>query len=172
VCDVTGDPVAVVPGRSCDNCTLCCKAIGIPELAKPQGHDCIHCDIGRGCKIYGRRPEACAEFYCSYLLSPALGEEWKPQTAHLVLGYMSDADVILIYTDPDHPGAWRREPYLARIKKWAGTTDTGYVLVWEKHRALALCGGAEFDLGLLSDDQVIVRDNSHGKVAIYAVAKP
>lgn len=168
---MTGDLVAVVPGRSCDSCTLCCKVIGVPALAKPRGQDCSHCDIGRGCRIYASRPGACADFYCSYLLSPALGEEWKPLTSKLVLGYMADADVILIYTDPDHPDAWRKEPYLARIKKWAATTDTGYVLIWEESRALALCGGAEFDLGLLSDDQVIVRDNAEGGVAIYALRK-
>lgn len=163
--------VGIVPGRSCDNCTLCCKVIAVPELAKPQGRDCVHCDTGRGCGIYARRPGVCAEFYCSYLLSPALGEEWKPRESHLVLGYMAAADVILIYTDPDHPGAWRQEPYLARIRKWAATTDTGYVLIWEGGRALALCGDAEFALGPLDNDQVIVRDITGGKVNIYAVRK-
>lgn len=159
----------IVPGRSCDNCTLCCKVIGVPALAKPRGHDCVHCDIGRGCKIYGRRPEVCADFYCSYLLSPALGEEWDPRKSHLVLGYMAEADVILIYTDPAHPDVWRREPYLSRVKKWAATTDAGYVLIWESTGALALCGDAEFALGPLESDQVIVRDTAGGKVRIYAL---
>ena len=165
--------VDIVPGRSCENCTLCCKVIGVPALGKPQGHDCTHCDIGRGCRIYARRPEVCAAFYCSYLLSPALGDEWKPLTSHLVLGYMADADVVLIYTDPDHPGVWRREPYLARIKTWAATTDTGYVLIWEMDRALALLGDDEFDLGKLYDGQVIVRDaGTAGKATIYAANRP
>src|SRR5277367_1775345 len=121
-------PADVVPGRSCANCTMCCKALGIAEFAKPKGRECVFCDTGRGCKIYDRRPAVCADFYCSFLLSPALGDEWKPTTARLVLGYMSDADVILIYTDPDHPNAWRQEPYHSRIKKWAAGTDKGYVL--------------------------------------------
>ncbi|MBX7200181.1 MAG: hypothetical protein K1X51_12505 [Rhodospirillaceae bacterium] len=165
--------VDVVPGRSCDACTLCCKVIGVPELAKPQGHDCRHCDTGRGCRIYDRRPAVCADFYCSYLLSPALGDEWKPLTSHLVLGYMADADVILIYTDPGHPGMWRRAPYLARIKKWAAATDKGYVLIWEKDRALALLNDDEFDLGKLYDGQVIVRDaDAAGKATIYAADRP
>ncbi len=152
---------------------MCCTVIGIPALSKPQGHDCVHCHIGQGCGIYTRRPEVCAEFYCSYLLSPALGEEWKPNTAHLVLGYMAEADVILVYTDPAHPNAWRRTPYLDRIKKWAATTDTGYVLIWENGRALALLGGEEFDLGHLRDDQVIVRDaGAAGKATIYAIDPP
>ncbi len=167
-------PAAVVPGRSCENCTLCCKVLGIPELAKPRGQECTFCDTGRGCTIYGRRPEVCAEFYCSFLLSPALGEEWKPTTSHMVLGYIADADVIIIYTDPDHPGVWRQEPYLARVKKWARTTDTGYVLIWEGKGALALHGEDEFDLGALRDDQVIVRDDGRGdgignKTTVYVV---
>src|SRR5947209_4099451 len=99
------ETVALVPGRSCDNCTLCCKVIGVAEFAKPRGRDCEFCDVGRGCKIYGRRPQVCADFFCSYLLSPALGEEWKPATSRLVLGYMTEADVIVIYTDPDHRDA-------------------------------------------------------------------
>src|SRR5438094_347096 len=125
------EPVELVPGRSCDHCTLCCKVIGVPELAKPQGHDCVHCAVGRGCTIYERRPQVCADFFCSYVLSPALGEEWKPMTSHLVLGYMTEADIIVIYTDPDHPDIWRTEPYYARIRKWAASTDKGYVLIWE-----------------------------------------
>ena len=90
----------IVPGRSCENCTLCCKVLGIPALDKPRNKVCGHCDWGKGCQIYTRRPGACRDFDCSYLLSPSLGEEWKPTTSHLVLGYMADADVVLIYTDP------------------------------------------------------------------------
>ena len=104
-------------------------------------------------------------------MSPALGEEWKPTTSHLVLGYMSEADVIIIYTDPDHSDAWRQEPYYSRIKKWAATTDKGYVLIWQGAGALALHGADEFDLGVIREDQVIVRDERSGpdrnKVTIY-----
>ena len=165
----------IVPGRSCENCTLCCKVLGIPALEKPRGTVCTHCDWGQGCKIYARRPGACADFDCSYLLSPALGDEWKPTTAHLVLGYMTEADIILIYTDPDHSAAWREEPYNSRIKTWAASTAKGYVLIWEGSRALALLGADEFDLGVVRDDQVIVRHEQPGpggsKVTISVVDK-
>jgi hypothetical protein len=165
--------VEIVAGRSCDSCTLCCKVIAVAELDKPRGQDCGHCDIGRGCKVYDRRPRVCAEFYCSYLLSPALGEEWKPATAKMVLGYMSEADVIIIYTDPDHPRMWRTEPYYSRIRKWAGSTDKGYVLIWEPEGARALYGDREFALGSVRDDQVIVRAEQPGPsgntVNIYVI---
>ncbi len=162
----------IVPGRSCENCTLCCKVLGIPALEKPRGQVCRHCDWGNGCKIYARRPGVCADFDCSYLLSPALGEEWKPTTSHLVLGYMADADIVLIYTDPDHAAAWRQEPYYSRIKTWAAGTERGYVLIWESARVLALVGTDEFDLGAVRDDQVIVRDvraGPRGKTVTIAV---
>jgi hypothetical protein len=172
-------PPDIVPGRSCANCTVCCTVLGIPELEKPKGIECAHCDTGRGCTIYARRPEPCADFYCSYLLSPALGDEWKPATAHMVLGYMADADVIIIYTDPAHPGMWRREPYYARVRKWAAITDIGYVLIWENGGALALVNDDTFDLGPLRDDQIIVRSEDPGRqgttsgktVRIYAADK-
>lgn len=146
----------VVPGRSCENCTLCCKVMPIPALEKPGGVVCAHCDWGAGCKVYARRPAPCAAFDCSYLLSPALGEEWKPTTAHFVLGYMAAADIVLIFTDPDHAAAWRQAPYHARIKTWA-VSETGYVLIWEGRRARVLIGDDEIDLGDVRDDQVIVR---------------
>ncbi len=146
----------VVPGRSCDSCTMCCKVLAIPALEKPGGVVCAHCDWGAGCKIYARRPGVCGDFDCSYLLSPALGEEWKPTTAHFVLGYMADVDIVLIFTDPDDVNAWRQEPYRARIKKWA-ISDTGYVLIWEGKRARVLIGDDEVDLGIVRDDQVIMR---------------
>lgn len=163
----------IVPGRSCANCTLCCKVLAIPELRKPRGQVCEYCAWTKGCTVYAKRPGGCRDFDCSYLLSPALGEEWKPTTAHMVLGYRAQEDIILIFTDPDYPGMWRTEPYATRVKKWAGMTDIGYVLIWESGRALALVGQDEFDLGTPGDDQVIVRENQpDGRVKIGLVTKP
>ena len=34
---------APVPGRACGSCTLCCKTMGVDELAKPPGVWCQHC---------------------------------------------------------------------------------------------------------------------------------
>ncbi len=163
----------IVPGRSCADCTLCCKVLNIPELQKPRGRLCTHCAVDKGCTIYAQRPDACRAFDCSYLLSPSLGDEWKPTTAHMVLGYMAREDIILIFTDPERPGMWRTEPYYARVKKWAGMTDIGYVLIWEATRALTLVGDHEFDLGEPREDHVIVRDTQpDGTARIYLAAKP
>ncbi|MBY0508824.1 MAG: hypothetical protein K2P94_01610 [Rhodospirillaceae bacterium] len=166
-------PSDIVPGRSCGNCTLCCKVLSIPELQKPRGAVCVHCDWRKGCKTYAQRPMPCRAFDCSYLLSPGLGEEWKPTTSHFVLGYVAEADIVLVFTDPDHAHAWRQEPYYSRIKRWAAPSDIGgYVVVWESARTLVLSGADEFDLGELRDDQTIVREEQPGpagkKVVFYA----
>ena len=33
--------------RNCDGCTLCCKVMGVAELAKPPGVQCAHCLVGQ-----------------------------------------------------------------------------------------------------------------------------
>jgi hypothetical protein len=135
----------------------------------------MHCDWGKGCKIYARRPSPCVDFDCSYLLSPSLSEEWKPTISHFVLGYMTEADVTIVYVDSDYVGAWRQEPYYSVIKRWAATTEQGYVLVYDDKGTLALAGTDEFNLGVLRDDQVIVRHEqptpAGKKIAIYAIDK-
>ena len=62
----TQRPTAV-PGRSCGTCTLCCKLLQVPEVEKPLGEWCRHCDKGVGCTIYAERPQRCRDFFCGYL---------------------------------------------------------------------------------------------------------
>jgi hypothetical protein len=74
-----GEPVAIVPGRACGSCSLCCKLLRIEELDKPAGVWCPHCQAGLGgCKIYGVRPGPCRSFHCAWLINPELGPEWRP----------------------------------------------------------------------------------------------
>jgi len=54
--------------RSCGKCTACCKTHPILELAKPASKWCSHCQIGKGCAIYGDHPQGCKEFSCQWLL--------------------------------------------------------------------------------------------------------
>ena len=69
-----GDPVPLVPGRSCGECSLCCKLLRIEAFNKPVGTWCSHCAPGRGgCTIYETRPTECRDFYCAWLTTPALG---------------------------------------------------------------------------------------------------
>jgi hypothetical protein len=108
------DPVPV-PGRSCGSCSLCCKLCAVIQLNKPAGQWCPHASPGSGCKIHDRRPQACREFYCVWLLDPALGPEWKPEVARFVLSANIRAFTVVV--DPGMPLAWKRAPYYSRLKR-------------------------------------------------------
>jgi hypothetical protein len=64
--------------RSCGECTLCCKVIGVHELKKNPGVWCKYCNIGEGGGVYKDRPSSCAEFRCLWLDSPCLPDELRP----------------------------------------------------------------------------------------------
>ena len=68
-------------GKSCGDCGLCCKLMGVTALAKPQGKWCPHFSRRAGCKIYEDRPHDCREFICYWLHAPNLGDEWRPDRA-------------------------------------------------------------------------------------------
>src|SRR4051794_6535244 len=59
--------------------------MGVPELERPRGTWCTHCKVGQGCGIYSERPSVCRGFYCTYLLSPMLGEHWFPGRCKMVV---------------------------------------------------------------------------------------
>ncbi len=149
---------SIVSGRSCSGCTLCCKLLGIRELEKPRLTWCPNCTIGVGCKIYGKHPAECRSFYCSFLLTPSLGEHWKPVASKMVVSYEEDGDWIVVHVDPGRPLAWRAEPYYSEIKSWAtaAAKQLGKVIVWQGANAIAILPDKEIELGPVGQDQVIV----------------
>ena len=110
---------AVVLGRSCGTCNLCCKVYSIKELAKPAGRWCSHCVRGSGCGIHPDRPRSCRDFFCSWLVDPNLGPEWKPEVCRFVLSADATHRAIMVTVDPGRPRAWKREPYYAVLKKFS-----------------------------------------------------
>ena len=50
--------------RKCGACTLCCTALAVPELDKPNGVPCKHL-TPEGCGIYEDRPPSCRAFECA-----------------------------------------------------------------------------------------------------------
>lgn len=107
----SGTSTDLVPGRSCEGCTMCCKLMEIDVLAKPRAVWCPHCNQKRGCTIYETRPEPCRIFYCGYRKVPALDERWKPSKAKFLVNYESRTNRIVIHVDPARRDAWRAEPY-------------------------------------------------------------
>jgi hypothetical protein len=114
--DLPGNEPVLVPGRSCGTCTLCCKVYSIKELSKPAGRWCTHCVRGSGCGIHPNRPRSCREFFCSWLVDPNLGPEWKPEVSRFVLSADATHRAILVTVDPGMPLAWKRKPYYAVLK--------------------------------------------------------
>jgi hypothetical protein len=148
---------AVVEGRRCGTCTLCCKVLTVEELRKPNGQWCPHCVKGRGCAIYSDRPNECRRFQCGYLLWPALGEHWLPARSKLVVAFKPDGKEIVVHVDPGVPNAWRAEPYYSEIGSLAGhATRTAYtIFVQIGRRMIAVFPDREVDLGVVAGDEVI-----------------
>jgi uncharacterized cysteine cluster protein YcgN (CxxCxxCC family) len=156
------DVVALVPGRTCGDCSLCCKLVGIDELHKPAGSWCPHCDPGNGrCTIYADRPAECRSFYCSWLISPNLGPEWRPTKCKMVLYVEGERNVLAVRVDPGDPGAWRRDPYYRQLKEFAiKEADGRYrVLVYVNNRVIVILPNKDVDVGVMKPgDQLLVRE--------------
>ena len=121
-------------GRSCGECTACCKPFPVPEVGK-QGSDwCHHCTIGKGCNIYADRPLACRLFACAWL--NGLGDEgFRPDR----LGVMIDVqDVQLGERTVGILHFWEmREGAIGQpvIRRMAETNkDAGFIVAY--HRIL------------------------------------
>ena len=145
------DPAApgLVPGRTCDSCTVCCKAFGIPELDKGPGEWCRHVVQGRGCGIHDTRPGTCRLFFCHWMRNGRLGPEWRPNIAKFVMYTEMEGRRLVIAPDAGTPTSWRRSPYLAQIKRWAaaGAANNNQILVFTGRRAIAVLPDRDHDLG-------------------------
>ena len=157
----------VVEGRSCAGCTMCCKVMGVGSLSKPPQKWCDHCAVGTGCSIYETRPMDCREYYCHWLLNPAIGEHWAPKHSRMVLAYRSDRRQLTVYVDVDRPDAWRKAPYRADIQRWtvAAAKQNGQVLICSQRDVIRVLPDREQRLGDVRDVQLttdFAREKSDG----------
>lgn len=71
-------------GRACGGCTACCRWFQVKEIGKPEKEWCVHCDKGRGCRIYDHRSHACRAFRCAW--REGFGEDGdRPDKSHCIL---------------------------------------------------------------------------------------
>ena len=119
-----------LPDRACAGCTLCCRLPEIETFDKPANAWCSHCQPGSGCVIYDTRPALCRDFLCLWRTSGALGPEWNPIKAGMMVYVQGPQTTVLV--DPAFPDAWKREPFAAQLRQWATDveTDGGYVVVF------------------------------------------
>lgn len=155
-----GNAPQIVAGRSCGTCSLCCKVVGVEELAKPIGAWCPHCHQKKGCAIYEQRPPSCRIFICQWMLSPDLGPEWKPDRAKFAMLKSEGGKHLTVFADPGNPSAWRRSPYYENIKHWAAqgvrnTADLHLTDVMIGTRCIVILPDREVDLGNLGADETI-----------------
>lgn len=116
--------------KSCGECGLCCKLLSAPSLGKPPRKWCAHFRRGRGCDIYADRPHECSGFNCGWLLTPQLGDEWRPDRAGFLLH--QEAGRILVEVDPSLPQAWKKPPFEATLREWAASGREVLVLIGER----------------------------------------
>jgi Fe-S-cluster containining protein len=138
------------PGRSCGDCSMCCKLPQIDELEKPEGVWCRHCAPRRGgCTIYPARPVACRMFHCSWLVDADLGPEWRPLTCKMIVVLEEAGRRLAVRVDPNHPDAWRRAPYYSQLKRWSRTAvEAGQqVIVHIRRRVIVILPDKDVDLG-------------------------
>jgi hypothetical protein len=148
-------------GKQCGDCSLCCKALAIPELGKPKDSWCPKFARGRGCSIYQDRPLSCRTFACHWLLDPRLGPEWKPNKSKMILVAEDDLKLV-IYVDAAANQPWRQEPYFSQLTAMAdqGLARGAMVLIAQHGRTRLLLPDREVDLGALSPDDSIVLEEA------------
>ena len=150
----------VVPGRACGTCTLCCKVVGVLEIAKPAGVWCPHCVSGKRCAIYAARFTSCRTFYCQWMIEKGLGPEWKPERAKFVLVKTEGGRHLSACVDPGFPSAWRRSPYYENLKQWAiegvrRSPDLHLVNAMIGSHCIVILPDRDVDIGILAPDEMI-----------------
>jgi hypothetical protein len=167
----------IVPGRACGTCTLCCKAVGVAEIAKPGGVWCPHCVSGRQCTIYQSRYASCRTFYCEWMMQKGLGPEWKPDRAKFVLVNTEASRHLTACADPGYPSAWRRPPYYQQLRRWAAEglqrfPDLHIVTAMIGSRCIVILPDREVDIGELAADEMIAFGGSGVDLEPRRVKRP
>ena len=115
--------ITAVNGRSCGECSLCCKLLDVPEVKKMPSEWCPHCRPGHGCQIYDRRPLPCRSYACLWLVNASLPDRWKPSRSHMVLDFhmmrATDQATLRVHVAREFADCWRREPYRSDLHKLA-----------------------------------------------------
>lgn len=155
-------PTEPLPGRSCGDCTLCCKVMGVPEINKPRGVWCSNCAPGAGCRIYAQRPDGCRAFLCGWLTNPRFGPEWKPDRSKIVITVGRKGNGLDFQCDPGYPEAWRKEPYHSQIRRLAAVAirHEGIILVHSSRHTTLIAPDGEFALGEIAENDEIVQEFS------------
>jgi len=83
----------LVSNRECGECTACCHHIPIDQedIVKLPNVDCEHLMKEGGCRIYQKRPNTCANWYCAWRFIPTIGEQWRPDKSGTLMDFTTKA---------------------------------------------------------------------------------
>lgn len=101
--------------RTCGECTLCCKLMGVPEIRKPPARWCADCERGKGCGIYETRPNSCRNFQCFWLMDDGFPDEFRPDRIGALASLNDTPDSCVLHVDPARPRALSRPETTALI---------------------------------------------------------
>lgn len=110
----------IVTPRACGDCTACCTAMDVPEIAKPSGTPCPHLSA-RGCGIYDERPASCRHFRCAWLArdSALLTTALRPDRSGLVVWQEKTRLGLTIVAQETTPGAARASRVAVLLRELA-----------------------------------------------------
>lgn len=126
--------------RTCGDCTLCCKVMGIedPALSKPKDAWCQHARAKRGCGIYETRPETCRSFQCEWLAGNVQGE-FSPASIKGLITKTTDGKNWVLHEDPGYEGK-ARTILKPAISEWLRKSPANYFII--------VCGSKRSFLGM------------------------
>lgn len=101
--------------RTCGECTLCCKLMGVPEIPKAPAKWCADCDREKGCRVYETRPPSCRNFRCFWLMDEAFPDEFRPDRIGALASFNDTPDSAVLHTDPARPASVRKPETRALI---------------------------------------------------------
>lgn len=132
----------------CQQCSLCCRLLGIISLEKMPGTWCTYCKPGRGgCQIHDNplMPTECADYVCLWLQCRQEGnplpDHLRPDRSKVIIDARLDEHAHNVRCDPLHPNAWRDPEIQRLLASLAATGSTIYLITptGEEHR-LAVVG--------------------------------
>lgn len=121
------EPIASGRLRACGDCSLCCKVYEFLEVPTSAGEWCRHFAPGLRCTIHETRPNQCRRYQCAWTLNDFIDEVWKPTVSGFVMDILESE--VVVFNDPDRPGAWKREPYYSRLKAISSRSQRPFVQV-------------------------------------------
>ena len=132
--------LALVPGRDCGSCSLCCILPDIAEFDKPANEPCRHCLVGGGCDAYAMRPATCRDFFCLWRTDATLGDEWEPRLSRMMM--YAQGPQLTVLVEPEAGAIWREPAYLGWLEARARALKAqgGYVVVYAGEEASVVKG--------------------------------